>query len=64
MGFCEKDFLWNPSKRDYQCNKAYKIDEFLDITNCYCEKHLIGKLLVEYEDEILSATKTLLNTKT
>ena len=46
-----------------ECNKACKIDEYLDIKNCSCEKRLIDKLVLECEDEILSTTETLLNDK-
>ena len=46
-----------------ECNKACKIDEYLDIKNCSCEKRLIDKLVLECEDEILSKTETLLNDK-
>ena len=28
---CKNDYMWNPSKCDYKCNKACKIFEFLDI---------------------------------
>ena len=31
--------------------------------NCCCEKCLIGKLVLESEDEILNATEALLNDK-
>ena len=31
--------------------------------NCSCEKRLIGKLVLECEDEILNTTETLLNDK-
>ena len=44
-----------------ECNEACKIDEYLDIKNCSCEKRLIDKLVLECEDEILSTTETLLN---
>ena len=30
---------------DCEYNKACKIDEYLDIKNCSCEKRLIGKLV-------------------
>ena len=33
-GSCEKYYMWNPSACDYECNKACKIDEYLDIRNC------------------------------
>ena len=58
-GSCEKGYMWNPSTCDCECNKAYKIDEYLDIKNCSCKKSLIVKLVLECEDEILSATRTL-----
>ena len=38
-------------------NKACKIDEYLDAKNCFCEKRVIGKLVLEYEDETLNATE-------
>ena len=40
-----------------------KIDEYLDIKNCFCEKLLIGRLVLEREDEILNTTENLLNDK-
>ena len=55
--------MWNPSACDWECNKACKIDEYLDVKNCSCEKRLIGKFVLECEDEILNTTKTLLNDK-
>ena len=33
--------MWNPTC-DCQCNKACKIDEYLDIKTCSPEKCLIG----------------------
>ena len=55
--------MWNPRACDWECNKACKIDEYLDVKNCSCEKRLIGKFVLECEDEILNTTKTLLNDK-
>ena len=46
-----------------ECNKAFKIDKYLDITNCSCEKGLFGKLGLACEDEILNTNETLLNHK-
>ena len=56
--FCKDDYMWNPSTCDCECNKANKIDEYLDIKNCSCEKRLIGKLVLGCEDEILNTTET------
>ena len=33
----------------------------LKIKNCFCEKRLIGKLVLECEDEILNTNETILN---
>ena len=60
---CEKGYIWNPSRCDCECNKATKLDEYLDIKNCSCEKCLSGKLALECEDEILSTSDTLPNDK-
>ena len=56
-------FMWNPGRCDCLCNNSQKIDKYLDIKNCLCEKHLFGKLVLGCEDEILNATETALNDK-
>ena len=55
---CEKGYIWNSSICDCKCNKACKIYEYLDIKNCSCEKRLIGKLVLECQDEMLNTTET------
>ena len=55
--------MWNPSTCNCECNKACKIDEYIDIKNCSCEKRLISKLVLEHKVEILNATETLLEKK-
>ena len=30
-GSCRNDYMWNPSMCDCECNKAYKVDEYLYI---------------------------------
>ena len=60
-GSCEIGYMGYPSTCVCECNKAWKIDEYLDIKNCTCEKSLIGKLVLKYEDEILNTIETLLN---
>ena len=52
MGSCEKGYTQNPSTCDCECNEPCKIDEYVDIKNCFCEKRLIGKVLLECEDKI------------
>ena len=60
---CEKDYMWNPSTCNCECNKACKIDKYLDIENYSSEKGLISKLVLECEDEILNATENSLDDK-
>ena len=50
---CEKDCIWNSGACYWECNKACKIDEYLDTKQCSCEKRLIGKLVSDSEDEVL-----------
>ena len=60
-GSCKNDFVRNPSMYDYGCNTACKINEYLDIKNCSCEKCVFGKLVLVCKDEILKATETSLD---
>ena len=49
--------MWNPSTLYCECNKTWQNVGNQDTKNCSCEKDLIDKLLLAYEDEILTATK-------
>ena len=62
-GSCINDHIWNPSTWDCECNKAYKVHQYLDIEYCLCGKRLFDKLILICKDEILSTTKTLLYNK-
>ena len=53
----QDDYLGNPRACHCECNKACTIDEYLDIENCSCEKHLLSKLVLACEDQILLITK-------
>ena len=48
---------------DCEFNKAFTIDKYFAIENCSCEKHLLGKLVLACEDEILNRPKTLFDDK-
>ena len=56
-------YLWNPRTYDCECNKAYKIDKYLDTKNCLCKKRLFDKLSLACEGEILDKTETSLDDK-
>ena len=60
-GSYKNDYMWNPRPRYCECNKAFKVNEYLDIQNCSCEKDLINKLVLTCEDEVLNTTETTLD---
>ena len=60
---CKDDYMGNPSTCDFEYYKACKIDEYLDIKNCSCEKRIIGKLILKCENEILNTTETTYSKK-
>ena len=51
------DYMWNPNTSVYECIKACKVDEYLNIKNCLYKKHLFGKLALACEEK-LNTTKT------
>ena len=48
---------------DCEFKKAFTIDKYFAIENCSCEKHLLGKLVLACEDEILNRPKTSFDDK-
>ena len=50
--YYKDDYMWNPSTCDCECNKACKIDEYIDNRNCSCKKRLNGKSVFVCEVEI------------
>ena len=36
---------------------AFEIGEYLDIKKCSCKNHLLGKLVLTFEDEMLNTTE-------
>ena len=46
-----------------ECNKLCNICEHLGVKNCSCQKLLIGKLVLEYKNEILNTFETSLDDK-
>ena len=48
----DKDFSWNPSNCECQCDKLRDIGEYLEYKNCKCKKRLIDKLVEECSENI------------
>ena len=57
LSSCKNDYMRNLSICEWEYDKACKIDQYLDIKNCSCEKRGVGKLILECEDEILKTTE-------
>ena len=53
--------MWRPGTCDCECNKACKIDEYLDIKSCSFKKRLICRVALEREEEILNTAETSLD---
>ena len=47
-----KDFIWNPSNCECECDKSCDIGEYLDYSNCKCRKRMIDKLVEEGTENI------------
>ena len=44
---CDKEFIWNPSNCECECDISCDVGEYLDYANCKCRKKLIDKLVEE-----------------
>ena len=47
-GICNKEFIWNPSNCECECDNLCDVGEYLDYTNCKCRKRLADKLVEEF----------------
>ena len=48
----DKEFIWNPSNCEYECNKPCVVGGYLDYENCKCRKKLVDKLVEECSENI------------
>ena len=48
----DKEFIWNPSNCECECNKSCDTGEYLDHKNCKCRKKIFGKLIEECSENI------------
>ena len=49
---CDKEFIWNPSNWECECDKSCSISEYLDYSNCKCRKKLVDPLVEECTENI------------
>ena len=51
-GVCDKEFIWNLSNCECECDKSCDFGEYLDYENCKCRKKLVDKLFEKYTENI------------
>ena len=51
-GVCDKEFIWNPSNCECECDKSCDAGEYLDYENCRCRKKLTDKLVEECTETV------------
>ena len=49
---CDKEFIWNPSNYECECEKLCDAGEYLDYENCKCRKKLVGKFVEECTENV------------
>ena len=51
-GVCDKEFIWNPSNCECECDKSFDIGGYLDHESCKCRKKLVDKLVEECNENV------------
>ena len=51
-GVWDKEYAWDPSNCESECNKSYDFSEYLDYKSCKCKKRLVNKLVEECNETI------------
>ena len=51
-GIFDKEFIWNSSNCNCECDKSYDVGEYFGYKNCKCKKRLIDKLVEECSGHI------------
>ena len=60
-GVCDKEYIWNPSNCECECNKSCGFSEYLDYKNCKCKKRLVDKSIDECTEIINEITLVKIN---
>ena len=55
-GVCDKGFIFNPSNCKCECDRSCNISQYLDYSDCKCNKKLVD-LLIEESTENIDETK-------
>ena len=46
-GGCDREYIWNPSNCECECDKSCDVAKYLDYKNCKSRKKLVDKLVEE-----------------
>ena len=57
-GICDKEYGWNPSNCECECDKSCDFGEYLDYENGKCRKRFIDKLVEKCAENIDEAKLT------
>ena len=49
---CDKEFIWNTSNCECECDKSCNVGEYLNYSDCKCREKLTDKLIDEYIEAI------------
>ena len=51
-GACDKEFIWNPSNCECECDKSCDIGEYLEYENCKCRTKLVDELFEKFTENV------------
>ena len=51
-GVCNKEFIWNHSNCECECDKSCDVGEYLDYENCKYRKKFVDKLIEECTENV------------
>ena len=60
-GVCDKEYAWNSSNCECECDKSCDVGEYLDYESCKCRKRMVDKLVDECNENIDKEVKILDN---
>ena len=49
-GVCDREYIWNPSNCECECDKSCDVGEYLHYKNCKCRKRLVEKMVEECKE--------------
>ena len=60
-GVCDKEYAWNPSNCEFECDRSCDVGEYLNYKNCNCRKKKFDKLFDECTETIEQTSLVKIN---